>query len=268
LKAGDIRLPDGSVVRAGAERRFYETAQHLRIVSEKQARAIDGLNTENTQLKAQVEAYKSAAAADTQLGLTPDESLAARQMVSKYKTDPIGTLRFLLAETAAAGHNLSDIVPGLDGLAMQRMLDAKLQPLVGQSQNRSTERDQIVSVQAHVEQFYNKFPDARQHDDALGKVVTALKCSPEEAYFALRNEVQKKGLDWYQPLEPQITALRARDAAAQGASQKVVVPQPPSLPSGRPGIGANLTDTPNVAHESTDWDDIIRSGMRDAGLSQ
>ena len=241
------------IARGGSERRFYETA-----IREKQR--ANELEAKVTTLTAQAEAIKSAGNIGTQYNLTPDEVTSGAKLMSAYKESPIGTIKYLLTQAQAAGHNVEDIATGgLDAKAVKEMLDDALKPLVEANQARVvTQEAQEAGVKAHSE-FMARHPDANVHQDTLAELLASdPNLSPEAAFYKLQNFFLTKGLDWGKSLNEHQAGLSKQTEGKDGDRQVQL-----------PGSGtkdASLTDTAGVADVSVSTDQIIRDAMAEHGI--
>ena len=250
---GDLTLPDGQVIRAGAERRFYEsmnTAKQERDHYKTQlATATQQLQTfqQNfTNLQQQVQSAYA---------MEPDKLVSATKLYSDMRTDPVGTMTKLLAELGAAGYNVATLVPGINTQLTERLGQINRGQL--EQQNTTPNTAQLdAQVDAEVTQFYGRYPDARIHDDLIAQ---GLQQNPQaslvEVYFQLKNAFIEKGFDWNRPLVEQVS------------NQQQQQQQTPMPPNGRANGNLAPTNRVAVASESADTGDIVREAMREAGLN-
>ena len=260
---GDLTLSDGSVIKAGAERRLYENLQterqrvtHLR--TEKQ-QVETALNDARTKLQTYEENFK-------QIGVTdPVHVSAATRLYRDLSTNPVPVLKQLLAEAKALGHNLDGIGAGVDTAAIQLMLDQKL--------GKTSENNSTVDIEQEAARdtadFLSKFPDAVTHENEIAQLVALNpRMSLADIYFEFKNTVISQGFDWSKPLQPQIAARASQEKPAAPVTPNG---QPP-LVNGRgvaPNVtGANFDEKDVLKSGSSDsLDDIIRQAMREANLS-
>jgi hypothetical protein len=271
LANGDLKLADGSIIKAGAERRLYQKNVQLEAQINQGRQVLERLNGENQQLRQTVQALQQANSVDTQLGLSPQESTEARQFMAGYKRDPIGTLRNLLAKAAADGHNLQQIGIGLDGAAMQAALDRRLGPIANQQQQQVSEQEAMRRAAEQAQAFFDEYPDAIVHEAMIADLVSKTGWSPHRAYVTLYKQATARGLDWSLPLADQLRAINPQTNANPGVNtQQQQQPVPPQnqvpMPNGRPNAGVGVTQPRAPVHEATNWDDIIRTSMRETGM--
>jgi hypothetical protein len=254
--AKDLTLGDGTVVKGGAERRFYEQRETARQQAshykEQADRAAQELQTARSELQTLRQATESLHGAD------PQTLRIGAAIVTDLQRDPVGTMKKLLAEVVAQGHSIESIGVGVDTLAIQRLLDERIPA----QQDEPTEQEILQQAQQEVNNFYGAHPDARPHDAVLGRM---LRDNPgvdlDTAYFELKNAFAEKGFDWSRSLEDNLN-----DASSQN-----ITPQPKpqqQLPNGRP-MTPNISnaDEVKVAHEDTDMSDIVRAAMRESGMN-
>lgn len=251
----DLIGRDGQVIaRSGSERRFYETA-----IREKQ-RAGEFEAKFNT-VTSQMEAIKAAGNVGTQYGLTPEEVGSGAKLMSAYKENPLGTIRYLLTQAQAAGHNVEDIAAGgLDAKAVKEMFDNALAPLVEANQARvDTQAVQVAGEKAYNE-FLTRHPDAFVHQDTLAQLLASdPNLSPEAAFYKLQAFFSAKGLDWAKPLSDHQAAINPKAGEGKDGGTQVQLP----------GSGTNASTelgSARVADVNVSLDTIIRDAMEEHGI--
>jgi len=251
----DLVDREGNVVaKGGKERRFYEQLQ-----VQKQQNGT--LNQQVQQLQSQLEAINGAGTLGTQYELTPEELTTGAQLVKSFKDDPVNTVKYLLTQAQAAGHNLDDVATGgVDAAAIKQMVNEAVSPLVQDRQQRvDSEQKQQKAMEVY-NNFMSQYPDAQVHEGSLARLLeTDQNLSPEAAYFKLKNFYLEKGLDFGVPLE----TLAQQEQQTQ---QTPEVNTQQTLPSGGNVPVQNVTDTADIADVGTSYDDIIRQSMRDANI--
>ena len=251
----DLVDREGNVIaKGGKERRFYEQLQ----TSKQQSAA---LNQQVQQLQAQLEAINNAGTLGTQYDLSPEELTTGAQLVKSFKDDPVNTVKYLLTQAQAAGHNIEDIgAGGADMSAIKQMITEAISPLATEQQQRvEAEQNRQEAVKVY-QGFMAKFPDANVHEDSLARLLESDKSlTPEAAYFKLKSFFLERNLDWNTPLEAHAQQEQQRQQAPEVNTQQ-------SLPSGGNVPAQNVTDTADIADVGTSYDDIIRQSMRDANM--
>ena len=250
----DLKDAQGNVVAAGGkERRFYETAQRER-------HRADTAERKSVSLQGELDAINKAGTVGTQYGLSPEEVSTGAQIVAAWKKDPIGTVKYMLTQAQASGHNTDEISSGgADMSAMKQMLDTALQPLIGEHQARVDTQEANSTAQGIFNEFTAKYPDATPHHGSLARLIqNEPTLSPEAAYFKLRNFYLEKGLDWTKSLEDLQAEVQARHNSVQNTQQQ--------LPDGNVS-SENVRGNETVATIDTSTDDIIRQAMVEAGIT-
>jgi hypothetical protein len=261
--AKDLRLTDGTVVKGGAERRFYEQRE---IARSQLATTQTDLGNLRQEHKALQEKYETLENSTKQLhGVDPKILSVGATIVTDLQRDPVGTIKKLLAETAAQGYNVADLGVGIDTAAITRLLEERLPT---NKPKEKTDAELEAEATAEVSQFYSQFPDARPHDKLLAAV---LRDHPEldmrSAYYAVKSGFAEKGFDWSLSLEDNLKAVASSgDGNNQGNNTNQNQQKP--LPNG--GNGGNgefkLNDSA-VADDSMDTGDIVKQAMREAGMN-
>lgn len=257
LPVGALRLADGTIVAPGAERRHYENMQLAR---QREQLAKNELNTANqnyTNLKTKYEQLEGSL---KQLSLeSPEDVTTAISLYKGLQVDTVGTLTKLLAEAKAKGYTIEGLGAQVDTAAITTLLDRKLEPSAIEKQHQQ-QQQQAVELENELKQFVTDFPDALTHEAYIAAVIdeefknTGKALSLRDAMFALKEKVVDQGLDWGQPLGPQIEARKAQNA-------------PAPRPNGRlPDNTANPIDPGKTfAPENDSSDAIVRAAMRESG---
>ena len=251
----DLVDKEGNVIaKGGKERRFYEQLQ-----STKQQNG--ALNQQVQQLESQLKAITDAGNLGTQYELTPDELTTGAQIVKSFKDDPVATIKYLLTQAQAAGHNLDDVsTGGVDAAAIKQMVNEAVSPLVQDRQQRVEAEEQQQKAMEVYNGFMSQYPDAQIHEGSLARLLESDRnLSPEAAYFKLKNFYLEKGLDFGVPLETIAEQEQQRQQTPEVNTQQ-------TLPSGGNIPVQNVTDTADIADVGTSYDDIIRQSMRDANI--
>jgi hypothetical protein len=258
LKAGEIRLEDGTIVAAGKERRFYENMRIAREQADSYKKRADGLDATIKQHEITIQSLQQSIQA---IGASnPQEVSDSLRLFKDLRNNPVGTVQTLLAELAAAGVDLSSIASGLDMKAMQAMLDQRLPPQQQQQQQQQQEAPAVREAR----EFATAHPDAMLHQDVVIRLAQANpNMTLESIYWELRKSVADGGYDWSQPLGPQ---YQSRQSQQQQQPNK-----PKPMPNGGGGFQQQqMQDAQDVfskqsgnADESLDA--IVRSAMRETG---
>ena len=249
------------IARAGSERRLYEKSTRLQT-------AMKARDDEIIALKREIADTKFLNGVPERYGVNRDEVTQALELTVAFKNNPAAAARKVLEMALAAGYNVSQILgegaqDSVEMSAVKRMLDERLAPLSNyeqQQQQSQREREVLRKAEQDMNDWMDSRPYSSVHISAIDKLIGENpSLSPDAAYYELRNFAEKNGLDFRQPLGPQVAALRQRGAQNQNRQQ----PRDPNpLPNGRRMSGARpMSDTEQVS-PGTSWEDIIRSSMR------
>lgn len=252
----DLLDAQGQVVaKAGPERRLYERTQQL-------TRALEGTRAETDELKKQLAEARATNNIVQQHGLSLADADAGLQLVKQFKQRPIDVARHILQETMKLGHSLNDIIgqgggpQSLDMRAMTQLLDERLGPL----QRREDEAQKQREIEERAQREYTQFLVQHEHADLHEPVIVALmqreNLAPSAAYYKMQAWAYQNGLDFSQPLGPQIQARRSNP---QGA-------QKPMSPGSDAGAITTQEAVP-FASADDDWDSIVKQQMRANGLA-
>lgn len=269
LKPGDIRLQDGTIVRAGAERRHYENA---RVLKTEVGVLKNDLNTANQRLQNLQGRYDTLESTVKAIGLEDAQSVSsAVRLYKDLASNPVQTMTKLLAELQAKGYSFEGIGGQVDSLAIQSLLDERLGPQNNQQQQTPEQLAQQAQEEAAQEalQFLQQFPDARIHEDAIAAILDnefkqGRQPSLRQVYFQLRTNAVNSGFDWDKPLGPQILARQ------QQAQQQQQSPQQQQKPiGGRPGVVEQHSEhiDPLKSGNGDRTDDIILAAMAENGYN-
>lgn len=258
---GDLRLADGTVVKGGAERRHYEKARLFEQQLSMAKNELQQANNSRQQLQNELNTLKQTV--QQVQGADPAHVATGVKLVRDLSRDPVGTLKTLLTEAIGAGYTIDGIAAGIDAAAIRQSLEAKLQPYIDAAQQQQQAQQTDQEIEQEVGQFFAQYPDARLHDELIAGVMQKNpQLSMTEAYYQLKLAVVDRGLDWSQPLVPQMQAGEQQQQSPQQQQQK-------PMPNGRTPANATQAtpaDKIPVAHESTDMSSIVKQAMRESGL--
>lgn len=255
--AKDLTLPDGTVVPGGPARRFYEQREAARQQGEHFRTQLEQTTARADKAERELEAMRSTV--QSIQGMEPQQVAIGAKIVQDLQRDPVGTMKKLLAEVVAQGHTIEGIGSGVDQLAVQRMIDARMGT---QQSNEPSEQEIVASAQEEANNFFRQYPDAQPHDALLARM---LRDNPgvdlPSAYFQLKNAFIEKDFDWSLSLEDNLKAQSSQQ-------QQSETPPKQPMPNGRPQTpNAQPATEVKIAHEDTDMGDIVRDAMREAGLT-
>ena len=253
-----------TVARGGIERKVYEDGQRA--------------SRENNQLKTQLAGATRQLASINQvtqeavrLNVAPQDQVAAIRVMSDFMRDPVKTLEYLVAEVKAKGYQIpfleQGVSPGMDVSAIGRMIDNKMQPFTQREQAERHQQEQRAAAERDLNGFLEDNQEANSNLDVLAEMLNAQPGLPlQSAYTKLIRWAHENGLDWTQPLKPQIAARR------QQPSQQQTQQPGPQRPM--PGRGVNPSTAAPVGNgavqqhsENSSWSDIVRSAMQEHGVT-
>lgn len=246
----DLVGKDGQVIAVGGkERRFYEAAQTSK-------REVITLTKQLDDATIRLKAFDDAGSVGKQYELTPEEVVTGAQLMSSYKKDPVSTIKYMLTEAQASGHNIDDIGT-TDMTAMKKMLDEAMKPLTDQRQAELDTQENTAQAKEQYNAFMGKYPDAAVHEDTIAQLLNEdPSLSPDAAYFKLQSYYATKNLDWKMSL----AMLKAQPAQTSGTENTQL-----ALPDGNSIAPNRVTDKPEIADVNTSTGDIIKEAMAEAG---
>jgi cytochrome c5 len=246
----DIVDQSGTVIATGGrERRFYETAQR-----ERQGR--EAAEGKLKEAEAKLQGVEAAGSIGTQLNLTNEEVVAGARIMAAYKQSPADTIKYMLTQAEASGHNIQDIGSGTDLAAIKQMLDTQLAPFREEREAKEAEAATAAEADRIYNDFVVKYPDGVIHGDTLAQLIEKEPdLTPDAAYFKLKSFYAERGLDFSKTLQQLQEEI---DAAPEE-----IQPSQPSLPSGRQSAGS-ATPTDEIVSADTTFDEIIRMAMSES----
>lgn len=262
LPAGALKLNDGTIIQPGQERRWFDNMQLARQQTTIAKNELNTANQNYNNLKTKYEALENSV---KHIGLEkPEDVSTAVSLFKDLQRDVVGTLTKLLAEAKSKGYSIEGLGSTVDTAAITALLDRKLEPSVGDKQRQEQERI-AQDLDKELNQFIQDFPDALVHEAYIASVIdeeakAGRQVTLRDAMFALKEKVINSGLDWAQPLGPQ---LEARKKAPEQQQQD----QRPRTPGKLP-VGASEEIEPGkvFAADNDTSDAIVRAAMKEAGL--
>jgi hypothetical protein len=258
------------VARGGIERRIFEGAQRV--------------HRDNQTLQARVTAAESNAnnaneivKLGTTLNLSASDQQASLNLMSQFLKDPVRMLEQLVIEVKSKGYEIpfltQGISAGMDTAAMQRMLDQKMAPITEARRQQEQVAEHQAGAKRTLDTFLDSHPEGGHNLETLAEMMNAQPgLSIDNAYMKLIKYCASNGLDYSQPLKPQVEA-KLRGTNQQPATQLAQTPEMPRqpiapLPNGRQNQGAAPINTAASFNENSSWADIIRQSMRETGMSR
>jgi hypothetical protein len=189
--------------------------------------------------------------------------------MSDFLRDPVRTLTSLIEEVKSKGYELpfltQGVTPGMDLNAISRMIDAKMAPITQARQTQQDQEARLARANADIDRFLNQYPDANANLDILAQMMQSQQnLSLHDAYVRMMQWSYDNGIDFRQPLRPQVDALNQQHQQRQ--QQNGQQPTRP-LPGGRSANGSPIpVGDARAFNENTAWSDIIRHSMHESGM--
>ncbi len=266
------------VAHGGIERRVFEESQ-------RNARALRDAQTQLAAVQEQLRGTNEVTEAVTRHGITSRDAVAAIQVMSEFKRDPVRTLEYLVSEVKALGLPIpfleQGVTPGMDMAALQRMIDAKLAPITNQftqqTQQRANEQELLQRAERELDDFLGAFPYAQHNLDVLQQMMEKEpSLTLHRAYGLIQDWMLNNGYDIRLPLRDQVVrgdntqSINSPQSQPTSTSQTKQPSEPP-LTNGRTVQNTSQRHAPtdiDNAVEFTgqeDWRDILRRSLRDEG---
>jgi hypothetical protein len=255
-----------TVAKGGVERHVYEEGQ-------RHFRENNTLKQQVQQLTGFVQSVNQVTQEAARLNVKPEDQMVAMRVMSDFMRDPVKTLEYLVAEVKAKGYPIpfleQGVSPGMDMTAIARMIDTKMQPFTQQHQQTIEQQQTRQRAERELNSFLEDNQEAQSNLDVLGEMLQAQpSLSLSSAYTKMIRWSHENGLDWTQPLKPQIAALQQQSQQPthqQPTQQDTTRPMP-----GRGAVRGNATplngNQGQQFNESASWSDIIGSAMRESGV--
>lgn len=253
------------VARGGIERKIYEDGQRA--------------SRENNALKQKVQGYENqlrgvneVVQTGVRLGVAPQDQVIAIQLMSEFLKDPVSTLGKLVEEVKSKGYQIpfleQGVSQGMDLNAISRMIDGKLAPLTARQQQEAQAARYKQQAETDLQQFLDENQEAESNLDVLAEMLQAQPgLALGSAYTKMIRWAHENGLDWTQPLKPQVAALQSGGRQQQQTTQQ---PDQRPLPGRRSAATGNASrmngaNAGQPMSENSSWSDIIRSAMEESG---
>ena len=225
---------------------------------------LDQRTEELRQVASQVGEVKALASAIQSYQLTTDETARALDYAGRMKRgDVLGVAKEILAIIAAEGYNVTDLLGGdvgdtIEMRAVKNMIDDRLAPITRQEQARQQDQQVHNNARRAYNEFIatNEFADIHANEIAL--VAKQFGGTPQQAYNHLYRYAVSNGLDFSQPLRPQMEQLAAaRQNGGQQRQQQQRQQRP--MPNGAATRNSGEVQTSAIqASADDDWATIIR----------
>lgn len=259
---GDIVDKDGKLIASnGFAARMYHSNRRLKA-------QLDERTAQLNSIAQQVGEVKALATSIQQYGLDNNEVAQALDMAGRMKRgDVLGVAKDVLAIIAAQGYNVSDLLgsdvgDSIELKAINRMIDQRLAPITRQEQDRRRQEEAAQRGQIEYNKFVAQNDYADIHANDIVQVMRREGVNPQTAYNRLLQFATVNGLDFSQPLGPQVVArIEAEKRRAQQSNGNRQKPMPNGAATRRSGA---IPAQP-LASADDDWGSIISEVQRTIG---
>lgn len=263
---GNIVTRDGRVMAAkGEPARHWSNLSRQAAQGEQFKRQTEALTRQVEGSRQLIESAKELAGLPQRLGISREDYNEGVSLIANWNRDPLSVARDVVQRTLARGFNASDILgktagDALEMGAIRHLINEVVAPQRAREHAERVTNEQRTQAQQSYDSFITRYPDAAPHGDAIASLMREQKISATEAYHEVRFFALQNGLDFSQPLGPQVAAAQARAqqpnaVAPQGRTHR------PMVAGNGGGNRGNLTSDPNFAEASSSWSDIINSVM-------
>lgn len=214
--AGNIYDKQGNLLaRAGSERRMFERLTTTR-------EALQHKDAYIQTLEQRVKSFESAPAkksavdqAIEQLQFKEPEVLNSLRFTNLWKSNPLNAVAHVLAEARKLGYNdqqinaaIQSYNPATDPAMIQSMVQDAVRPVVERlDANNQPKPSQDDDLRSEITMVFAKYPGTHVHQADLAVMLrNNPSLSLEAAARGLMAYAEKHGLDYSQPLRPQIEA--------------------------------------------------------------
>lgn len=200
--------------------------------------------------------------------LTHDEVATALDWAGRAKRgDALGVAKDLVAWLASKGHNVSELLGETAGdsieiRAVQNLLDQRLGPLQQRELQEQQNLQVLNAARAAMQQFLDDNEYADVHQNEIARLAQSERITPQAAYNRLFQFAAINGLDFSEPLGPQIQERAAQKQQQQQQPSQGQQQQKP-LPNGASVTRANGVEErkPQYADPDKSWAEIISEAM-------
>jgi len=255
------------VAQGGIERRVFEEGQ-------RHARDNAALKQQVGQLQGFVNSVSEVTREAARLNIKPEDQIIAMKVMADFLRDPVRTVQYLVEEVKSKGYPIpfltEGVSPGMDMNAIARMIDQKMAPLTNQQQQSVQQQQLRQRAEQELNAFLGDNTEAEQNLDVLSEMLQAQPgLTIQSAYTKMIRWSHEQGLDWTQPLKPQIAARQQQ--GQQPTHQQTQQPNQRPLPGSRSvGTGAQRANNANGSgaqfNENASWAEIIRSSMEENNI--
>lgn len=262
---GNIVDKDGKVLaRAGEGARLWQEASRANARATNFERQLNDANRQLAEQRQIIQAAREIAEMPQKMGISREDYNEGIALMAKWRADPVGVAREIVARTLTFGHNVSDILgksagDALEMKAITNLVRQTTAPIQQQQQQEAAARQQNETAQRAYNTFVANHEFAEVHADAIAALM-GKGIAPETAYYQIEAFALRNGLDFSQPLGPQVDAARSNNG--QRPPQPQVQQQQRAIPNGGRGSERQVATEPAMADANDDWGSILNSVMR------
>lgn len=269
---GDIVDAQGNLIASnGFAARMYNSNRRMKTQLEERSQQLN-------ELASQVGELKSLSQSIRNYNLDNNEVAQALDIAGRMKRgDALGAAKEVLAIIVAQGYNVTDLLgsevgDSIETRSIRHMIDERLAPLTRQEQDRVRQTEAEARGRQNYERFVADNEYADVHSNDIVQVMKRENVNPQTAYNRLYKFAAVNGLDFSQPLGPQVTerleAQQKRNGNAGGGQQQTQQPQQRQqkpMPNGAATRTNGAFPTTPMASADDDWGSIIHEVQRTIG---
>lgn len=246
------------------------------------------LTTRNEELARQVADRSYLSGIPAKFGLSNDDVAQGLELVASFKSSPLNAAKAVLQLALAQGVDLNEIVgdgPEIGTKAIKQLLDQRLAPMEQERQEAERVRQLQDQGRRETEQFLSDYPEAVHHQDVIADQMKAIiedyrsrgrnidaYLAGEMAFNRVKQFAEQHGLDFNQPLGPQVRARTqqgptgGRQTPGGRTVPREQTPRRP-MPNGSNGGGDVISRKSTSANPDDSFSSIVRDSMKEAGYS-
>jgi hypothetical protein len=261
---GNIVDKDGRIIaRAGGEARLWQEASRATAQVNNLTRQLQVFQNENTRMKGLIDKANEIANLPQKFGISREDFNEGITLMSKWRADPLGVCKEIIARTMTYGYNATDILgktagDAIEVKAIQQMIREATAPLVDQKKQQTQTTEQDTRAKEAYDSFVAKYENADVHAEAIANLMNK-GATAVDAYYSVREFALREGLDFTQPLGPQVEARMNGGGQRQNTTQQ----RAPMVQGNGRGSNPQITDQPNYAAAEDSWTDILNSVLRE-----
>lgn len=268
---GNIVDKTGKVIaQAGVQSRLWMENSRTTALNANLTRQVEQLNTRMQADRDIVTRAKEIAELPTKLGVTEEDYREGITLMRDWRSDPVKVAREVVARTLSFGHNLSDILgksagDAIEMKALTALIKQTTDPINQERATKAATTKANDTAAAAYQEFVGSHPHAETHGDAIANLMNKRGVTAREAYLMVKNTALEYGLDFSEPLGPQIDVLREQQAQQNSQPQRNGQRQPgaPLLNGG--GARGRETVELQQAGADEDWGSILKGVIGSTG---